>query len=95
MDDAGMYEEMKKVSGKVQWFVGSLPAQRLADAVLTAIEKDLPEITLMPGLKYASLNFELEEALDGDTVNDVIARLGDAQHLLDRPPQWEDEKKKK
>jgi hypothetical protein len=53
------------------------------------------KITLMPGLKYASLNFELEEALDGDTVNDVIARLGDAQHLLDRPPQWEDEKKKK
>ncbi|MBW2714252.1 MAG: SDR family NAD(P)-dependent oxidoreductase [Deltaproteobacteria bacterium] len=49
MDDAGMYEEMKKVSGKVKWIVGSMPAHRLGDAVLTAIEKDLPEITLMPG----------------------------------------------
>ncbi len=59
MDDAGMYEEMKKVSGKVQWFVGSLPAQRLADAVLTAIEKDLPEITLMPGFPKLTKVFNL------------------------------------
>ncbi len=59
MDDAGMYEEMKKVGGKVQWFIGSLPAQKLADSVLMAIEKDLSEITLLPGFPRLTKLFNL------------------------------------
>ena len=48
MDDAGMYEEMKEVGEKVSWYVGSLPAQKLADDIIKAIEKDKPVQILMP-----------------------------------------------
>ena len=50
MDDAGMYEDMKEQSGeKVPWIIGSLPAQKVADAVVRAIETDVPDIIVMPG----------------------------------------------
>lgn len=48
MDDAGMYEEMKKVGGSISWLIGSLPAQKLADDMIKAIEKDKPVQILMP-----------------------------------------------
>ena len=50
MDDAGMYEHMKNQSGqKVPWIIGSLPAQKVANAVVRAIETDVPDIIVMPG----------------------------------------------
>ena len=48
-------------------------------------------ITLVPKLKYASLQFEMIEALSSDQVNQAISRLEDAKGLLDRIPQWDDE----
>ena len=48
------------------------------------------KITLVPKLKYATLQFELTEALDSDSVNAAISRLPDAVALLDRIPQWDD-----
>jgi short-subunit dehydrogenase len=48
MDDAGMYENMKEHSPEVPWFIGSLPAQALADEVVRTIERDRPIKILMP-----------------------------------------------
>ena len=48
MDDAGMYVEMTEVADKVSWMIGSMPAQKLADAIIKAIEKDKPVQILMP-----------------------------------------------
>ena len=48
MDDAGMYEDMKEVADTAPWYIGSLPAQAMADAVIKAIEKDRPVHILMP-----------------------------------------------
>ncbi len=50
MDDAGMYEDMKGLARKPPWYIGSLPAQALADATISAIEKDTPIRLLMPGI---------------------------------------------
>lgn len=50
MDDAGMYEEMKEHAPKAPWFIGSLPAQDLADEVIRTIEKNRPIKILMPGV---------------------------------------------
>ena len=50
LDDAGMYENMKQQYGvKAPWFIGSQSAQKAADAVIRAIENDLPEVVVMPG----------------------------------------------
>jgi len=50
MDDAGMYEEMKENAPKAPWFIGSLPAQDLADETIRVIEKNKPIKILMPGV---------------------------------------------
>jgi len=50
IDDAGMYEDMKRnYRVKAPWFIGSLPAHKVADAVKKSIERDLPNIIVMRG----------------------------------------------
>ena len=50
MDDAGMYEQIKHdYRVTAPWFVGSMPAQKVADAVNRAIERDLPDVVVMKG----------------------------------------------
>lgn len=50
MDDAGIYEEMKKEYNiKAPKIFGSMPAAKAADAVIEAISKDIPEILVTPG----------------------------------------------
>ncbi len=50
MDDAGMYEDMKANAPLAPWFIGSLPAQKLADEVVRMIEANKPIKILMPGV---------------------------------------------
>ncbi len=50
LDDAGLYENMKQAHGvRVPWFLGSMKAEKAADAVVRAIENDLPDVLVMPG----------------------------------------------
>jgi short-subunit dehydrogenase len=50
MNDAGMYENLKKQYGvKAAWFVGSVSPQEVTDAIIRAIEYDLPDVMVTPG----------------------------------------------
>ena len=50
MDDAGIYEDVKRNYGvKAPSAVGSMSAKRVGEAVIRAIEKDLPDILVSKG----------------------------------------------
>ena len=49
LDDTGMYENQKRQYGvRASPLIGSMKAQHAADAVARAIERDLPEVIVMP-----------------------------------------------
>ncbi|MGE4092967.1 MAG: hypothetical protein AB7G75_19230 [Candidatus Binatia bacterium] len=50
IDNAGIYEQWKMQYGvEAPWLVGSVRVQEVAEAVLRAIEYDLPEVIVTPG----------------------------------------------
>ena len=73
MDDAGMYVNMVEVAEPVPWFVGSLPAQDLADAVIRVIERDAPLKLLMP---YVPTFLKLVQIAAPRVFEAVALRLG-------------------
>ncbi len=51
LDETGMYENQKQqYQIKASPLIGSVKAQKAADAVVRSIENDLPEVIVMPGM---------------------------------------------
>ncbi|MGI0118442.1 SDR family NAD(P)-dependent oxidoreductase [Zooshikella sp. RANM57] len=59
VDGEGMYENGKSLGGEAPWYVGSIPIHKVATAVINAIEKDIPEQVLVPGMPKVAKTLQL------------------------------------
>jgi short-subunit dehydrogenase len=81
MDDAGIYEEVKRNYGvKAPSAVGSLSASKVGQAVIRAIEKDLPDVLVSKGPVRISAALL---ALAPRFFESMSARLGTAKIFRD------------
>jgi short-subunit dehydrogenase len=86
-DDGGIYDRMKARSGRhAPWLVGSTTVDHVADAVIRAVERDLPEIIVnWPPMRPAIAFTEMFPSIGGTITRAVSVRF--LKRVADAKPE--------